>query len=99
MSVFIVYIYYTVNIPVDKVRLSDDQRKAILEELQQTGECVPYRGGSQVGVQHVKWLWRPLHYPRPDIVRSCIGLHPHWDIYIINNTAYRKHSKSEVILT
>ncbi|XP_062571422.1 uncharacterized protein LOC134233470 [Saccostrea cucullata] len=27
------------------------------------------------------------------MVRSCIGLHPHWDIYIIDNKAYRKPSK------
>ncbi|XP_056015440.1 uncharacterized protein LOC125675812 isoform X2 [Ostrea edulis] len=78
------------NIPLSKVRMSDDARGALLEELHRTGERVQYRGGSQGSVQHVKWLWI---YGRPDIVRSCIGLHPHWDIYIINNTAYRKHSQ------
>jgi hypothetical protein len=84
-----------VDIPPSEVRLSDDERKKFIEELQRTGECVQYRSGSQGGVQHIKWLWRD---GRPDIVRSCIGLHPHCDIYIINDTAYRKHSKSEVIL-
>ncbi|XP_056015156.1 uncharacterized protein LOC125676198 [Ostrea edulis] len=81
---------FYLNIPQDKVRMSDDKRRAFLEELQHTGEYVQYREGSQDSVQHVKWLWR---YERPDIVRSCIGLHPHCDIYIINNTAYRKHSQ------
>ncbi|XP_048765229.2 uncharacterized protein LOC125673020 [Ostrea edulis] len=74
------------SIPLDKTRMSEGERGAFLEELQKTGECVQ----SQGSVQHVKWLWR---YERNDIVRSCIGLHPHWDIYIINNTAYRKHSQ------
>ncbi|XP_056015153.1 uncharacterized protein LOC125677494 isoform X2 [Ostrea edulis] len=81
------------NIPLNKVRTSKGKRRAFLEELQQTGECVQYRGGSQGSVQHVKWLWRYDFNDRPDIVRSCIGPHPHWDIYIINNTAYRKHSQ------
>ncbi|XP_056015438.1 uncharacterized protein LOC125676813 isoform X2 [Ostrea edulis] len=81
------------NIPLSKVRMSDDKRRAFIEELQQTGECMQYRGGSQDSVQQVKWLWRYNINARPDIVRSCIGLHPHWDIYIINNTAYRKHSQ------
>ncbi|XP_056017014.1 uncharacterized protein LOC130053659 [Ostrea edulis] len=81
------------NIPLNKVRMSEGERGAFLEDLQKIGECVQYRGGSQGSVQHVKWLWRYDVKARPDIVRSCIGLHPHWDIYIINNTAYRKHSQ------
>ncbi|XP_056015017.1 uncharacterized protein LOC125676215 isoform X3 [Ostrea edulis] len=76
----------TLSIPLDKVGMTESERGAFLEDLQKTGECVQ----SQGSVQHVKWLWRDL---RPDIVRSCIGLHPHRDIYIINNTAYRKHNK------
>ncbi|XP_056015201.1 uncharacterized protein LOC130046575 isoform X2 [Ostrea edulis] len=78
------------NIPLNKVRMSEGERRAFLEELQQTVECEQIRGGSQGSVQHVKWLWR---YERTDFVRSCIGPHPHSDIYIINNTAYRKHSQ------
>ncbi|XP_056017012.1 uncharacterized protein LOC125674562 [Ostrea edulis] len=81
------------NILLDKVRMREGERGAFLEELQQTGECVQYRGGLQGSVQHVKWLWKYRFNARPDIVRSCIGLHPHWDIYIIDNTAYRKHSQ------
>ncbi|XP_056015762.1 uncharacterized protein LOC125676826 [Ostrea edulis] len=81
------------NIPLSKIRMSDDKRGAFLEDLQQTGECVQNRGGSRGSVQHVKWLWRDWQNARPDIVRSCVGLHPHCDIYIINNTAYRKHSQ------
>ncbi|XP_056015018.1 uncharacterized protein LOC125676214 isoform X1 [Ostrea edulis] len=79
----------TLSIPLDKVRMTESERGAFLEDLQKTGECVQ----SQGSVQHVKWLWILDHEARPDIVRSCIGPHPHWDIYIINNTAYRKHSK------
>ncbi|XP_056015207.1 uncharacterized protein LOC130052942 isoform X2 [Ostrea edulis] len=81
------------NIPLNKVRMSEGERRAFLEELQQTVECEQIRGGSQDSVQHVKWLWRLNRTARPDIVRSCIGPHPHYDIYIINNTAYRKHSQ------
>ncbi|XP_056015005.1 uncharacterized protein LOC130052877 isoform X2 [Ostrea edulis] len=70
-----------------------DQRQEFIRDLEHSGECVHCRGGSQGSVQHVKWLRRDVINTRPDIVRSCIGLHPHWDIYIINNTAYRKQSK------
>ncbi|XP_056015060.1 uncharacterized protein LOC130052891 [Ostrea edulis] len=77
----------TLSIPLDKVRMTESERGAFLEDLQKTGECVQ----SQGSVQHVKWLWRLNPSARPDIVRSCIGPHPHWDIYIINNTANRKH--------
>ncbi|XP_062568848.1 probable serine/threonine-protein kinase pats1 [Saccostrea cucullata] len=44
-------------------------------------------------MDHVRWLWRYGVYARPDIVRSCIGLHPHNDIYIIDNKPYRKPSE------
>ncbi|XP_062604134.1 uncharacterized protein LOC134265950, partial [Saccostrea cucullata] len=67
-----------------------DKRKEFLMDLRREGETVHYRGRSQDSVDHVTWLWR---YGRPDIVRSCIGLHPHLDIYIIDNKAYRKPSK------
>ncbi|XP_062586698.1 probable serine/threonine-protein kinase pats1 [Saccostrea cucullata] len=56
-------------------------------------DAVHYRGRSQDSVDHVTWLWRYGREARPDIVRSCIGLHPHWDIYIIDNKPYRKPSK------
>ncbi|XP_056018466.1 uncharacterized protein LOC125668285 [Ostrea edulis] len=90
---------HILNIPISRVKEDIIKRKQFLEELKQNRECVQYRGrpedsgGSQDNVQHVEWLWRSESDARPDIVRSCIGLHPHWDIYIINNTAYRKHSK------
>ncbi|XP_056015212.1 uncharacterized protein LOC130052947 [Ostrea edulis] len=71
------------SIPLDKTRMSEGERGAFLEELRKTGECVQSQGS-------VKWLWR---YERNDIVRSCIGFHPHWDIYMIKNKAYRKHSQ------
>ncbi|XP_056015075.1 uncharacterized protein LOC125676208 [Ostrea edulis] len=83
----------TLFTPQGIFKQSIDDREELLNKLTQSGECVQYRAGSQGSVQHVKWLWRLDHKARPDIVRSCIGLHPHCDIYIINNTAYRKHSK------
>lgn len=86
------------NIPRNNLRMSDDERGAFLLESYQPGECVRYRSGSQGDVPHVKWLWKYGRLARPDIVRSCIGLRPHWDIYIINNMAYRKHSMSKEIL-
>ncbi|XP_062591050.1 uncharacterized protein LOC134252560 [Saccostrea cucullata] len=64
--------------------------KEFLTELRREGEAVHYRGRSQDRVDHVTWLWR---YERPDIVISFIGLHPHWDIYIIDNKTYSKPSK------
>ncbi|XP_056015008.1 uncharacterized protein LOC125667824 isoform X2 [Ostrea edulis] len=81
----------TLHVPTTILQdMTFDQRQEFIRDLEHSGECVHCRGGSQGSVQHVKWFWR---YRRPDIVRSCIGLHPHWDIYIINNTAYRKQSK------
>ncbi|XP_062590128.1 probable serine/threonine-protein kinase pats1 [Saccostrea cucullata] len=66
------------------------KRTQLLKTLKEQGEAVHYRGRSQGSVDHVTWLWR---HKRPDIVRSCIGLHPHNDIYIIDNKAYRKPSE------
>ncbi|XP_062603600.1 uncharacterized protein LOC134265406 isoform X2 [Saccostrea cucullata] len=74
-------------IPNEIVRGNEDRRKTYIEALKQKGEVVHYRGRSQDSVDYVTWLWG---FFRPDIVKSCIGLHPHWDIYIIDNKAYRK---------
>ncbi|XP_062605775.1 uncharacterized protein LOC134267588, partial [Saccostrea cucullata] len=82
-------IQQTLNIPENKIK-NKDEREKFLTELRREGEAVHYRGRSQDSVDHVTWLWR---YWRPDIVRSCIGLHPHNDIYIIDNKAYRKPNK------
>jgi hypothetical protein len=68
-------------------------REEILKNLEQTGERVHYKGRSRSSVQGVDWLWKLKGSSRHDVVRSCIGLHPHWDIYIINDIPYRKHSK------
>ncbi|XP_062608155.1 probable serine/threonine-protein kinase pats1 [Saccostrea cucullata] len=83
-------IHWILNIPENEIKSSKDEREKILTELKREGEAVHYRGRSQDCVDHVTWLWR---YWRPDIVRSCIGLHPHNDIYIIDNKAYRKPSE------
>ncbi|XP_062620932.1 uncharacterized protein LOC134282544 [Saccostrea cucullata] len=83
----------TINISENKIKSSKDERKEFLTELRREGEAVHYRGRSQDSVDHVTWLWRHRGYNRPDIVRSCIGLHPHWDIYIIDNKTYRRPSK------
>ncbi|XP_056015003.1 uncharacterized protein LOC130052877 isoform X1 [Ostrea edulis] len=84
----------TLHVPTTILQdMTFDQRQEFIRDLEHSGECVHCRGGSQGSVQHVKWLRRDVINTRPDIVRSCIGLHPHWDIYIINNTAYRKQSK------
>ncbi|XP_062619688.1 uncharacterized protein LOC134281228, partial [Saccostrea cucullata] len=66
------------------------KRKKILTDLRQKEEALYYRRRSQDSVDHVTWLWRHGEYNRPDIVRSCIGLLPHNDIYIIDNKPYRK---------
>ncbi|XP_056015748.1 uncharacterized protein LOC125673557 isoform X1 [Ostrea edulis] len=76
----------TLCIPQGIFKQSTEDRKEFLNNLTQTGEYVQHRDS----VQPVKWIWRNH---RPGIARSCIGLHPHCDIYIINNTPYRKHSK------
>ncbi|XP_062572567.1 uncharacterized protein LOC134234505 [Saccostrea cucullata] len=81
-------IYKILNVPENILKKSKDNRKEFLMDLRR-GEALNYRGRSQDSVDHVIWLWR---YRRPDIVRSCIGLHPHNDIYILDNKAYRKPS-------
>ncbi|XP_062598206.1 uncharacterized protein LOC134259620 [Saccostrea cucullata] len=86
-------IHRILNIPENKIKSSKDERKEFLTELRREGEAVHYRGRSQDSVDHVTWLWRYGRHAKPDIVRSCIGLHPHWDIYIIDNKTYRKPSK------
>ncbi|XP_062566783.1 uncharacterized protein LOC134229088, partial [Saccostrea cucullata] len=83
-------IHQILNIPVNNVMSSKDKREEFLNDLKKEGESVNSRKPTHDSVDHVTWLWR---YGRPDIVRSCIGLHPHWDIYIIDNKAYRKPSK------
>ncbi|XP_062610252.1 uncharacterized protein LOC134272033 [Saccostrea cucullata] len=81
------------NIPENKIKSSKDEREKFLTELRREGETVHYRGRSQDSVDHVTWLWRSKAWARPDIVRSCIGLHSHWDLYIIDNKTYRKPNK------
>ncbi|XP_062600277.1 uncharacterized protein LOC134261906 [Saccostrea cucullata] len=83
-------IHQILNIPENIIKKGKDERKDFLTELRREGEAVHYRGRSQDSVDHVTWLWR---YRRPDIVRSCIGLYPHNDIYIIDNKPHRKPSK------
>ncbi|XP_062605949.1 uncharacterized protein LOC134267753, partial [Saccostrea cucullata] len=86
-------IHQILNIPENKIKSSKDEREKFLTVLRREGEAVHYRGRSQDSVDHVTWLWRYFGGARPDIVRSCIGLHPHNDIYIIDNKPYRKPSK------
>ncbi|XP_062577856.1 uncharacterized protein LOC134239716 [Saccostrea cucullata] len=83
-------IHQIVNVSINILKDSENNKKKLLTELRREEEAVHYRGRSQDSLNHVTWLWR---YGRPDIVRSCIGLHPHNDIYIIDNIAYRKPSK------
>ncbi|XP_062597903.1 uncharacterized protein LOC134259323, partial [Saccostrea cucullata] len=83
------------NIPDNILNEDKDKRKQFLMDLRREGEAVHYRGRSQDSVDHVTWLWRYGRYNRPDIVRSCIGRHLHWDIYIIDNKPYRKPSKKK----
>ncbi|XP_062608910.1 uncharacterized protein LOC134270682, partial [Saccostrea cucullata] len=80
-------IHQIMNVSDNILRESEDELKEFLMDLRREGEAVHYRRRSHDSVDHVTWLWR---YGRPDIVRSCIGLNPHWDIYIIDNKAYRK---------
>ncbi|XP_061195056.1 probable serine/threonine-protein kinase pats1 [Saccostrea echinata] len=80
------------NTPDNKIRGSQSEREQFIEILKDSGEAVHYRGRSQDSVQNVTWFWTYEDWARPDIVRSCIGLHPHNDIYIIDNKAYRKPS-------
>ncbi|XP_061192321.1 uncharacterized protein LOC133200555 [Saccostrea echinata] len=86
-------IYQILNVSNKIINDSEDKRKGFLMDLRREGEAVHYRGRSQDSVDHVTWLWRYEYDARPNIVRSCIGLHPHNDIYIIDNKAYRKPSK------
>ncbi|XP_061192300.1 uncharacterized protein LOC133200529 [Saccostrea echinata] len=86
-------IYQILNIPEHNVKSNRDEREEFLMELRERREAVHYRGRSQDSVDHVTWLWRYGFDARPDIVRSCIGLHPHWDIYIIDNKACNKPTK------
>ncbi|XP_062600369.1 uncharacterized protein LOC134262003 [Saccostrea cucullata] len=81
------------NIPDNILNKDEDKRKQFLQELRREGEAVHYRGRSQDSVDHVAWLWRYRYGARPDVVRSCIGLHPHGDIYIIDNKPHRKPSE------
>ncbi|XP_062569596.1 uncharacterized protein LOC134231628, partial [Saccostrea cucullata] len=83
-------IHQGLNVSIQIQKNNKDKRKRFLIDLRREGESVHYIGRSLNSVDHVTWLWR---HGRPDIVRSCIGLHPHWDIYIIDNKAYRKPSK------
>ncbi|XP_062581807.1 uncharacterized protein LOC134243570, partial [Saccostrea cucullata] len=81
------------NTPYNEKKGNLSERTQLLITLKEQGEAVHYRGRSHDSVDHVTWLWRYGYWARPDIVRSCIGLHPHNDIYIIGNKAYRKPSK------
>ncbi|XP_061193211.1 uncharacterized protein LOC133201424 [Saccostrea echinata] len=83
-------IHQILNVKKSVQKDSIDEREKFVMDLRNEGEVVHRKGRSQDSVQHVTWLWR---YGRPDIVRSCIGLHPHWDINIIDNKAYRKPSE------
>ncbi|XP_062598536.1 uncharacterized protein LOC134259928 [Saccostrea cucullata] len=78
------------NVSKNLLKDSEDKKAKLLTDLRKEGEAVHYRGRSQKSVDHVTWLWKST---RPDIVRSCIGLHQHNDIYIIDNKAYKKTSK------
>ncbi|XP_061193328.1 uncharacterized protein LOC133201541 [Saccostrea echinata] len=77
------------NTPDNKIKGNQSEREQFIETLKDSGEAVQYRGRSQDSVQHLRWIGSAA---RPDIVRSCIGLHSHNDIYIIDNKAYRKPS-------
>ncbi|XP_062619587.1 uncharacterized protein LOC134281136 [Saccostrea cucullata] len=78
------------HIPENIITESIDKREEFLRNLQQNGEEIPNKVKTNGESQHVKWLWK---FQRHEVVRSCIGLYPHSDIYIINHKAYRKHSE------
>ncbi|XP_062586236.1 uncharacterized protein LOC134247844 [Saccostrea cucullata] len=86
-------IHWILNVSNQILMWSEDKRKEFLSDLRREGETVHCRGRSQDTVDHLTWVWKYTLDTRPDIVRSCIGLHPHWDIYIIDNKAYRKPSE------
>ncbi|XP_062584621.1 uncharacterized protein LOC134246315, partial [Saccostrea cucullata] len=82
-----------VNIPMRVLRGNETERQEFLEKLKELEEDIQFRGSQESG-QNVKWIWKyGVVHGRPDIVRSCIGLHEHWDIYVIGNKAHRKSSK------
>ncbi|XP_062601082.1 uncharacterized protein LOC134262764, partial [Saccostrea cucullata] len=84
------WIYLILAVPENIVKDSKDKREKYLIDLRTEGEPLHVSGRSQNSADHVTWLWRYKYDAGPAIVRSCIGLHPHWDIYIIDNKAYRK---------
>ncbi|XP_061195128.1 uncharacterized protein LOC133203347 [Saccostrea echinata] len=82
-----------VNIPMRVLRGNETERQEFLEKLKQSAEYILYKR-SQESDQNVKWVWKyGVIHGRPEVVRSCIGLHEHWDIYIMDNKAHRKPSK------
>ncbi|XP_062569082.1 uncharacterized protein LOC134231175 [Saccostrea cucullata] len=78
------------NVSNQMLKKGEAKRKDFLMDLRKKGKDVKFRRSLRDSVDHVTWLWRYGLYARPDIVRSCIGLYPHNDIYIIDNKAYRK---------
>ncbi|XP_062619585.1 uncharacterized protein LOC134281134, partial [Saccostrea cucullata] len=82
---------FPVNIPEIILQKSKNEQIEYLQRLQ-TGESVHCRGSND-SFEHILWKWEYLKDARPNIVRSCIGLHEHSDIYIIGNKAYREPSK------
>ncbi|XP_062600525.1 uncharacterized protein LOC134262145, partial [Saccostrea cucullata] len=72
------------NVPENILQKSKNEQLEYLHRLQ-TEE------NDSLG--HVLWKWEYLQDARPNIVRSCIGLRKHSDIYIIGNKAYREPSK------
>ncbi|XP_062579515.1 uncharacterized protein LOC134241489 [Saccostrea cucullata] len=83
-------IHQILNVPVNILSENEDKRRDFLTVQKRGGDAVHLRGRSHNSVDHVTWLWRYERWARPNIVRSCIGLHPHLDIYIIDNKPYRK---------
>ncbi|XP_062599445.1 uncharacterized protein LOC134260939 [Saccostrea cucullata] len=83
------YVFQILNIPDAVSNKDGDERKTFITDLEKKGEILNYSGKSQSQAQ-VKWFHR---FWRPAIVRSCVGNHPHMDIYIINNKAYKVPSR------
>ncbi|XP_062599448.1 uncharacterized protein LOC134260942 [Saccostrea cucullata] len=77
------------HVPGNIIKESKVRREEFVRNLQQCGEKIYDRSRTHHKSQHVKWLKK---YYRLKTVRSCIGLHHHSDIYIINTQAYREHS-------
>ncbi|XP_062573856.1 uncharacterized protein LOC134235724, partial [Saccostrea cucullata] len=84
------------NVSNQMLKKGEAKRKDFLMDLRKKGKDVKFRRSLRDSVDHVTWLWRYGLYARPDIVRSCIGLYPHNDIYIIDNKAYRKLGKQQI---